>query len=253
MLRIRVGGLQILGRPEDRQPRVEGLFVARDGFEGWDDSPDVRREAIERPGEQGEFDLPVFNGARVFSIDGHALAWSERELAQLRSQVTGLGADGSRMQVTVDHQGQTLWANARRGARAQFRDAGVRRGLHRAKFLLQFIAADPRKYGEVHNFVSGEAAVHRGNFPATPRLLVGAGSGTYTITGPGGRVVNVTAAPAAAHEIDFATGGLFLNGSRQINAIAIYQPWSIPPGIPGVAASISGARSRVQRVTDTFM
>lgn len=253
MLRIRVGGLQILGVPDELQPRVEGLFVAPDGFEGWDDSGDARRESVERPGEHGEFDLPVLQGSRVFSIDGHALAWSESELGHLRSQVTGLGADGSSLQFTVDHQGQTLWANARRSGRTQFRDAGVRHGLHRARFLLQFVAANPRKYGEVREFAAGEVAVQYGNFPATPQLLVGAGTGAYTITGPAGRVVTVTAPPAATHVIDFGAGGLFLNGIRQPNTISVYQPWQVPVGLPGVTASITGARSLVQRVTDTFI
>ncbi|MFJ2502545.1 hypothetical protein [Microbacterium sp. NPDC087592] len=245
--------MQILGRPEDLQPRVEGLFVARDGFDGWDDSGDARRESVERPAAHGEFDLPAFQGARVFSIDGHALAWSETELAHLRSQVTGLGADGSRLQITVDHQGQTLWAIARRSAKATFRDAGVRHGMLRARFLLQFVAVDPRKYGEVRHYAAGKAALHYGNFPATPRLLIGAGAGGYTVTGPDGRVVTVGTAPAAAHEIDFVTGGLFLNGVRQMGAITVYQPWSIPAGLPGVTASISGARSLTQRVHDTFI
>ncbi|PVE94988.1 hypothetical protein DC434_13770 [Microbacterium sp. TPD7012] len=122
-----------------------------------------------------------------------------------------------------------------------------------ARFLVTFWSADPRTYGEVREFPAGTAAAQRGNFPATPRLLVGAGTGGYTVTGPGGRVVTVTTAPAGAHEIDFATAGLFLGGVRQSNAIGTYQPWTIPPGLPGVTATISSARTLTQRVTDTFM
>jgi len=254
MLRITAGGVSILGRPDDLQERVEGLFVAPGGFEGWDDGGGPsRRESIDRPGQHGEFDTDVYQGARVFSIDGHALAWSASELAHLRSVVMGLCADGKRVKVTVEHQAQTLWVMARRAGSPTFRDSGIRHGMHRARFVIQFVAADPRKYGEVREFPAGAEAIQYGNFPATPRLLIGAGSGGYTVTGPAGRTVVVSTAPAAAHYIDFATGGLFTTaGVRQVGAISTYRPWDIPVGIPGVTATISTARSLVQRVTDTY-
>ncbi|WEK60499.1 MAG: hypothetical protein P0Y60_14455 [Candidatus Microbacterium colombiense] len=254
MLRIHVDGVKILGHPEENERRPQGLFVARDGFEGWDDGTDARRESIARPSDHGDFDLPVYQSARVFSIDGHALARSETDLAQLRSQVTGVGAAGGRFRVSVDHQGETLWAWARRGGKPTFRDAGVRSGLLRARFLMQFVSADPRKYGDVTDFPAGQAAVHRGNFPATPRLMIGAGTGAYTVTGPGGRTIVVATAPAAAHYIDFVAGGLFTAaGVRQVGAITTYRPWGIPAGLPGVAATINGARTLSQRVTDTYI
>lgn len=254
MLRLQFGTVSILGRPDDFSSRVEGLFVGPDGFEGWDDGPEVRRESVERPGQHGEYDLPVFNGSRVVSVDGHALAWSDVELGHLRNRIMGVGADGQRLRLAVEHQGSTLWADVRRGSRPTFRDAGIRNGMMRARFALHVVAADPRKYGEVRDFAGGVGAVHYGNFPATPRLLIGAGSGGYTVTGPSGRVVTVGTAPAAAHYIDFTTGGLFNTaGVRQVGAITVYQPWSIPVGIPGVVATISGARSLTQRVTDTFI
>ncbi|MBT2473314.1 hypothetical protein J7E68_01660 [Microbacterium sp. ISL-103] len=257
MLRIRFDGAaeEILGSPESALGDLTGLFVAPDGFEGWDDGGgDARRESIDRPSNHGEFDLPVYHGARVFSIDGWALATTDEELAHLRSIVTGIGATGDRVKVTVEHQGQTLWAYARRALRTTFRDSGIRHGLRRARFVMQFSAADPRKYGEVRDVPAGTPAAHRGNFPAMPLLMVGAGSGGYTVTGPNGRVVVVVTAPAAAHYIDFATGGLYTAaGVRQVGAITTYQPWSIPAGLPGVTASINGSRTLTQRVTDTFI
>lgn len=253
MLEIRMGGLTILGRPDDGTTHVEGLFVGPDGFHGWDDGVDSRGESVERPDQHGEFDMPVFLGSRVVTIDGHALAWSDVELGHLRKRVMGLGATGDRFRVAVEHQGETLWATARRAGKPTFTDSGIRSGMHRASFVIQFTCRDPRKYGEIRDYAAGEAAAHYGNFPATPRLLIGAGAGGYTVTGPGGRVVTVGTAPAGAHEIDFVTGGLYLGGARQVNAITVYQPWSIPPGLPGVTATISGARTLTQRVTDTFI
>lgn len=254
MLRINVSGVQILGRPDGLSSRVEGLFVGPDGFSGWDDGVDVRREAVPRPGQHGEFDLPVFNGSRVISIDGHALAWSEYELGHLRNRIMGVCADGGLQPISVNHQGDTLHAKVRRGAKPTFVDAGIRHGMMRARFAIFLVAADPRKYGEVYEYAAGQPAVHHGNFPATPRLMVGAGSGGYTVTGPFGRQIVVGTAPAGAHYIDFASGGLFTAaGVRQVGAITVYQPWSIPVGVPGVTATISGARSLTQRVTDTYI
>ena len=256
MLRIRIGSTVILGRPDDVQKRVEGLFVAKNGWVGWDDGGgEIRREAVPRPSSHGEFDLPVFQGSRVFSIDGHALAWSELELGHLRSVVNGIGATGDRVKVTVDHQGQTLWAMARRGAKPKFEDSGIRHGLHRAKFFLQFVAADPRKYGELRTFADGEAAFHYGNFPATPRYTVlGTAETGYTVTGPGGRqvVVQRPLAPSAPHVLDFATGGLYIGGSRVMGAITKYEPWSIPPGSE-VTAVVNGSRTLRAELADTFI
>lgn len=255
MLSIQVDGVEILGRPRDGFSRVEGLFVGPDGFHGWDDGVDVRRESVERPAQHGDFDLPVFNGSRVISFDGHALAWSEEELGNLRNRIMGVCADGGRRPIAVAHQGQTLRATVRRGSKPTFVDAGVRHGMHRASFALFLVAADPRKYGESKDFPAGTVAVHRGNFHATPRLLIGAGAGGYTITGPNGRQIVVGGtAPAGDHYIDFAQGGLFTAaGVRVPGAMTVFQPWSIPVGKTGATASITGARSLIQRVTHTYI
>lgn len=254
MLRIDADGVEILGRPRGGGWPIDGLYVGRDGFNGWDDGGgEVRREAVPRPAAVGEFDLPVYEGAMVFSIDGHALCRDEFTLARLRDRFTGIGDGGRRFVVSVEHQGRTLWTWARRAAKPTFRDAGIVHGMRRATIMAQFVAPIPRKYGDVVDFPAGRAAVHRGNTAATPRLMIGPGAGGYTVTGPQGRVIVVATAPADAHYIDFASGGLFTaSGVRQTGAITIYQPWSIPRGGPGVIATISGSRSLVQRVADTY-
>lgn len=254
-LTIRADAVTIRGTP-DGFSDVTGLWVAPDGWNGWEDGGgDVRRESVPRPSSHGEFDLPVFQGSMVFSVDGHALARSPLELGHLRRQVTGLGASGSKFRVSVDLHGETLWVMARRGAKPTFKDSGIRSGLLRARFMLQFVAADPRKYGDVHDFPAGVEAVNFGNFEATPRLMIGAGSGGYTVTGPGGRQIVVSSgAPAGAHYIDFTSGGLFTAaGVRVPGVMSVFQPWTVGPGLPGVVASITGSRKLAQRVTDTYM
>jgi hypothetical protein len=123
------------------------------------------------------------------------------------------------------------------------------------KYSFEVWAPDPRMYGQVHEYAAGEAAVQYGNFPARPRLLVGAGSGGYTITGPGGkRVVTNQYAITDAHYIDFASGGVFFSsGVRSSGDLTVYQPWEVPPGLPGVKATISGSRSLKVQVSDTFV
>lgn len=256
MLRIRLGGTTILGRPDELAPRVEGLFVGPDGFEGWDDGPDVRRESVDRPGMHGEFDLPVYSASRVISVDGHALAWSADELGHLRNEIMGLGAFGQKLRMTVDHQGTELWADVRRGAKPSFRDAGIRHGMHRATFAVHFVAVDPRKYGTVRDFTTGQAAYHYGNFPATPELIVtGPKAAGYTVTGPGGRQYIVTSPLASGQtdRIDLMTGWLYRDGVLLSGAISQAQVWALQPGGPGTVHTITGGTGLTVRVTDTFM
>ncbi|GGM42109.1 hypothetical protein [Microbacterium saperdae] len=252
---VHADGVEILARPRDFPSVIEGLFVGPDGLNGWEDGGgDVRRESVERPASIGEFDLPVYEGPLVFSMEGHALAQSEQQLAVLRDRVTGVGYGGRRFKVAVGLQGRELWTWVRRGSKPTFRDTGRRGRLLQASFMLQFVAPIPRRYGQERLVPAGEAAVNRGNEEAVPRLLIGAGAGGYTVTGPGGRVITANAnAPAAAHFIDFSTGGLFnAAGGRVPNAITVWQPWKIPPGLPGVVATISTSRSLTQAYPDTF-
>lgn len=256
MLRISIGGVMILGAPTNSPSPVEGLFVARDGFDGWEDGGgESRREAIPRPGAHGEFDTDVMQGSRPITIDGHALAWSDGKFLSLRDRVMGLCADGRRQRLVVEHRGRTLWADVRRGPKPTFDDRGVRYGRRHGRFLLQLVAADPRRYGEVNDFPGGAVAVNRGNFPARPQLIVsGTAAGGYTITGRGGRRVVVTRAltSGAPHTIDFARGGLWIGGVRRSRSITVYEPWEIPPGMPGAVATVSNGLALIQRVTDTW-
>lgn len=256
MLRIQVGGVTILGRPEDTSSRVAGLFVGRDGFEGWDDGPDVRREGVALLSEHGEYDSPVFNGSRVISVDGHAIAWSEEELGKLRNLVMGIGADGKRTRLTVTHQGMTLAATVRRGARPTFRDTGIRYGRLRARFAIFLVAADPRKYGVPHEFAAGDPVTHDGNFPASPVLVVaGPQPAGYTVAAGTNQYTVTTPLPSGStDEIDMSTGWVRRNGVLLVGGITRADTWRIPVGAPGLVHTITGGPGALTvRVTDTFM
>lgn len=165
------------------------------------------------------------------------------------ARLSGLLADGG-MSRLVGENMDTRWVDVSRGG--EFDRKTLVYGKV-ASYRLQLWAPNPRIFGEVRDFPAGSPAYHYGNFPATPRLLIGAGSGGYTVTSSTGRVITVnSSAPSGAHYIDFANGGLYTGaGVRVAGAVTIYQPWTIPPGAPGVAATISGSRSLAQRVTDT--
>lgn len=261
MLRIQAAGVTFLGRPDEQSPRVEGLFVGPDGFEGWEDGGgDTRSESVDRPAAHGEFDSPVFLGSRVITIDGHALAWSPAELGHIRNRVMGLGGNGDRFQLTVEHQQETLWASARRGTKPTFKDAGIRHGLLRARFSVHLVCRDPRKYGEVRTFGPATALTvfQYGNFPGIPELIItGAMPSGYAVHGPDGKQFIVSQALSAdqTHRLDFRTGRLYRDNVLQIGAVSNGGTWTIPVGsaVPMTLAPVSGAGSMTVRVPDTFI
>lgn len=217
-------------------------------LDGWTDTPQVDVDRVRRPAQHGIFLLPTFARERVVRLSGFHVAPTHMQMEHASARVRGLLTSVVRLSIEDTHA--THWVDGT-VTEAIYRNHGF---AAEGRWSLEVECADPRKYGPVNDFTAGTVAVQRGNFPATPRLMIGAGSGGYTVTGPNGRQVVVGTAPAAAHYIDFANGGLYTSaGVRQVGAITIYQPWSIPPGIPGVTATISGSRSLIQRVTDTFI
>lgn len=239
-MQLRIGGLVFDGGVDISTPYTLA------SLDGWGlGGADVRREGAERPFAHGAFALPGYLSGRSVSWSGLVLTGSIFEQEHALRALAGLLSDGG--SARLSGQGtETLWADV-------FRVAGASKVLtpgRVASYSLEVFAADPRLYGETRTF-TGEPAYHYGNFPATPRLMIGAGSGGYTVTGPNGRQVVVTTAPSGAHYIDFTNGGLYTAaGVRQVNAITTYRPWTIPPG-QTVSASITGSRSLGQRVTAT--
>lgn len=244
----RVGGISFVEWPSDHHG--DWFVLDQEGIKSVWGGVDVRREDVARPAAHGSFDLPGYLASRVIPVSGHVSSRSPQGLEQSMSRLSGLLASGGTSRLVVESSLGVRWCDVGLASATQITQLDATT----ARFLVTFWAPDPRMYGEVDNFTGGVEAVNRGNFPATPRLLIGAGSGGYTVTGPGGRQVVVGSAPAGEHYIDFATGGLFTAaGVRQVGAITVYQPWTIPPGIPGVTATISGSRSLVQLVTKTYI
>lgn len=249
-------GVVIRGRPSDEQlvgaAPITGLYFEDEGFDGWDNAPEARRSAAPRPGAVGEFDPRVYAGSRAVTCTGHALAESEDELAVLGDLVRGSGVDGNRVRLTVDHQGRTLWADARRIV-ANFDDKGVRDGdLIRASFELQYVCARPWRYGETVPFPLAPSAVvfHRGNAPAHPVIERPNGAASYTITAPDKGTLTVAGAPVGErHVIDLRTGRFTSNGVRLWGKLT-GPKWSVLRGERVTVALSSG--SGVLSLTDTY-
>jgi len=215
-LEVRGGGLVIRGAPS---PSAEtGLFVGRDGLQGWQGLPSRRREAMARAVSDGEFDVPVRLPARVITIDpGVILARSEFELQQWCDQVNGWGATGLRFWLVVDHLGQQLTSLVRvisaEGVDLQRRAGGMLRGSMAA----QLVAADPRKYAvDAKPFVvgAGGGAVlvpSRGNFPATPTIETPPAPAAWSVSSPAG------------------TGGVTRNGVW-MPGVGRGRIWAVPNG-----------------------
>lgn len=252
-LEIRFPGCQINGRFPDAGI-VPGLYVVKDGWTGWDGGVPGRREAIARPGEHGEFDLPVLRGARTISLNGVAVARDAHTLDRLCEQVAGVGADGSRFVMTVRSRGSERWARART-ITSDCVDAGVRSGWLRARFTIELVCADPRRFGTLREVSGASVQVsQRGNFPAAPTVLVeGPVDAPYTVSGPGGRAFQVTQSLTASqsHVIDFRHGRVSRNGTPQSGVIGRADTWSIPPGRQ-VPMSIDRGAMTVQ-VADTYI
>lgn len=259
LLQVRSGGLIIRQSPEG-QARAEGLYVGRDGFDGWDDGATMRSETVSRPQSHGDFDMPGFLAGRLVVMEGWAVAENGFYLEQLRDQFIGHGADGGKFPVSIERNNRSLRATARiaAGTRPSFKDNGTGR---RAKWSVSWWCPDPRKYqtntspeGSPFGPASSLQVFQRGNFPALPILTItGASAGGYTITGPGGRRIVVTRALVAGvpHKFDMRTGRLLVGGVRVLGGVARADLFSIPPGLPATQVSISAGALRVD-VDDTF-
>ncbi|WP_417555588.1 hypothetical protein [Microbacterium sp.] len=237
---------------DPREDPVEGFVFVE--FEGWNDSPSVRGDAVERPAAHGDFDLPTTRGPRLITISGWCRARAPEVMGHLRSQLMAVLPEGVG-RVTVDEFGVTTWADVRVYGAPRFRKRGA---SGYADWSLSLRAPDPRRYGATHEFPGGEPAYHYGNFPAVPELIVtGSMPSGYAIAGPDGKSFVVTQGLSAGqtHRIDMRTGWVTRDGVLQSGAVGRAEVWEIPPGagITHALQPVSGTGSLLTRVPDTFI
>lgn len=255
--RVALGSLLFEGGEGDL-----GFFISDDrGLSGWDDAPDVRRDAVAYAQAHGSYDLQGFRGSRLTTISGRCYSRNPQEQQLYRNRLAGLLADGQTGRVRVEHQGLTLWASVRL-ERAMFEP--IIYG-EIAQYQLQLWSADPRKYGDIHRFGPGDPTsnggnlemYHDGNFPAFPTFYVNGSAGRYAVYGPNGRRFLVTRAlqPGHEHRIDMRTRQLFVDGIRVFGGVEEANGWTVGGGgkTPSYIDAPGGSVTLAAAVTDTYI
>ncbi|MDI9889978.1 phage tail domain-containing protein [Microbacterium sp. IEGM 1404] len=224
-------GRTVRGTPTPSSP--VGLFVKRDGLQGFEGLPAGRRESLARALSHGEHDVPVRLPARTMTVDGWIIAHDLDELRKFAMRVRGWGATGERFPLLFDHQRLMLTATVRRIS-AEAPDTGVRwHRFLRAAFQVQFLAADPRWYGETVNTLprAGLATAieveHDGNFPAHPVIEIPDAPSSYAISSPGGTFSVNGATPGGLHRIDLRNGRVTRDGVW-MESVGRGQTWAVP-------------------------
>jgi phage-related protein len=232
--RVRVGAVTFHG---SRLDTTSGFIIEPDGLKGLDDGVTIRRNIIDRPQRPGSFDTEGFPGDRIVTISGFCVTDTPERLNHLRSQLTGLLADGKSRPASFDFDGHSLSGAARLAAQTRFTRFGG--DPTAARFQIQLWFPDPYLYGTLHRFgpVENDVALvahHFGNVAASPKLTVeGSMPGGYTIEGPDGKVYQVTAAATTGHPhtIDMATGLLRVDGDVIHGALGTVSTWTYPSGV----------------------
>ena len=253
MLRVRIGGLVFEDFPSDLS---QGFVISPNGWSGWDEGVDVRRDEKVRPVSHGAFDAVGYLGARVVTIAGNIIASSPVELEHMRARLTGLLADGSTGRLVVDSDMGSTWADVRLASRTSVKVSGAS-GME-AEFQISFWAPDMRKYGETRTFTGPTAsAYHYGNFPASPVIEVtGSMASGYTVASQGRSfIVSQALTSGHTHRIDMRSGWLFLDDVLQTGAVSQARTFQIPPGAPATVAftPVSGSGVMSVKVTDTYV
>lgn len=242
-----------------RASKFRGFMFGPGGLQGVRGGVAVVSSSVQRPGEHGEFDLPVFKGARVVTVSGQALAPSERELDDLALQLSGLGAAGESVPLRHHAAGGRVLTGSGRVIAQEF-DQTVG-GIATATYMLSLSMRDPRWYGAIRPYVTSSDALvtmqQAGNVAAVPRFEV---AGTFPngyALHAAGRVVQVAGSASAITDVvDFRTGMVTRNGTLAPTLLQQAQFWSVPGhGVPlsWRLDRVGGTGTATASVPDTFM
>ncbi len=112
---------------------------------GWDELPDMRLSAPERPQAHGRFDTPVWSDERVITLSGQIVSADRDVLVHALSAQMGPGGRKAEP-LTVTRAGRTLMGYARLTAFKTETSADW--GVGYVPFVIEWRCRDPLRYGE---------------------------------------------------------------------------------------------------------
>ncbi|MBN6777437.1 hypothetical protein JRG19_02585 [Pseudoclavibacter alba] len=213
-----------------------GLVVLEKGLTGWLDSPEIRREQIDRLGH-GSFATPATLSDRLVEVEGLALADSWRKLSALRDNLVSMQLVEDEELLTLQIDGESRYAKA-------LPTGGIKWEADpyqcEARFRVSFwcpdpwifgdsrvykgTAAQPRQFGTVNAYPTVKFA---GDFGAGFRLVVGSGGGTFEYSKPASGAVLDTRSMA----LTSSSGALLHTFSGLPPVVRPYDPapawWSV--------------------------
>jgi hypothetical protein len=221
-----------------------GRWLVTDGLENWWGSPDTRGESVDRPDADGELDLPVYNQARLLTLQGHLHSTSHDQLHKAGKFLSS-SAFG---RFKVQGHGPTLWADGRRNSGFTF--IPVTDTFAQWQVRIKF--NDPRQFGDTSGpFVASVGLPafnvhHGGNYFATPEVdVAGSMPGGYVLNIMGqGFTVTQPLVSGAPHNVNYADGRLRIGGAIIHGGVG----YGFTPTVPG---GIATAFSIVPRTTGT--
>jgi hypothetical protein len=223
-------------------------------LEGWWDSPEIKGDTSERPYQDGEFDLPIYNQARLITANGIIRAKGHDQLHEAGNFLTG----AMQGRLSVAGHGSILWADCKRNSGVKF--TPVTDVL--AQWQVRLKAVDPRKFGESKTIAvdtgSPISVFHRGNYNAMPSFIVrGDMPGGWTLTVNGWNyTVTKPLVSGAPHRVDYNNGRLFVNGTLSQGNLGNTNTTPIPPGQSvgvGLYPNSTGTGSADMTITDTYI
>lgn len=216
-------------------------------IDGWD-SPDLRMELLDLPGQDRQALGPIHHKGRAISLRGKcatptdASFWASRaRLAAATLLTTAVGslavAETATRKIDVHRSGRLLmrpWRNIR--------------GFD---FEVPLLAPDPRILANAPTTLAGAAgtATNNGNFKASPTLTItGSAAGPIVVaktTGTTGSVSITTSVPAAQLlVVDFRARSVLLNGVNRYDLVTTTPTWfEIEPGANTITYSGGGTAS----------
>lgn len=243
------------GRTLNGSDRFGKWVTLSDQFDGWWDSPDVKGEEIDRANSDGEYDLPVYNQARLVSIGGHFHATSHAQMHEAMNYFTG--PMSGRFQVSG--HGSVQWADMKRNSGVKFTPVTD----VFAQWQVRLKAPNPLKFGEANTVAVGssyETIFHRGNTVGYPVVMVaGSMPGGYVLQSSAGAEYRVTTplVSGTPHTVDMSTGLLVRSGLAVSGGVTRADLWRVPGGSTSTNMRIqpitTGTAAATVTLLDTYI